>query len=174
MLNENEISLKLLDNSHIDSIHKYLNNEKLAETYPVALPYSKDDAKLYVEKEINERKKGNRFAFAIEFKNQFVGICALYDVNINNKKAGIYYWIAVPFWNNGLATYALKKIIRYARKELQLEILKTGVLKRNQASIKVLKKNGFIKENIAKNPNSYHRKFEGEEILEMILKLNHQ
>ncbi len=169
---ENEISIKPLDKNYIDSIHKYLNNEKLAETYPIDLPYTKENVLTYIEREIQQKGKGIRFAFAIQFNNQFAGICALYNVDKNKREAGIYYWVAVQYWNKGLASRTLKRIISYAKNELGLKKLRTGVLKRNIASIKVLEKNGFIKAGNAKDPTSYHNKFSGEEVLEMLLKLD--
>lgn len=171
MLIKNKISIIPLDISHIDSIHKHLNNKKIANTYPIALPYSKEDAKLYVVKEILQRNESCRFAFVIQYKDQFAGICSLYEVDKNTKKAGVYYWVAAQYWNMGLASMALKRIISYAKNELGLKKLKTGVLKRNLASIRVLEKNGFIKVGNAKDSTTYHNKFAEEEVLEMILAL---
>lgn len=165
----NKVSIIPLDTTHVDSIHKHLNNDKLVETYPVTLPYSKEDANLYVENEIIKRKTCIRYAFAIQFNNQFAGVCALYIVDKNKLEAGLYYWVVVDFWNKGIASLAVEQIIDYAHKTLQLKKIITGVLKRNQASIRVLEKNGFITMGIAYNPYSYHNKFANEEVLEMVL-----
>jgi len=169
MLIKNKVSIIPLDRTHVDSIHKHLNNEKLVETYPVTLPYSKEDAYMYIENEIIKRKTGIRYAFAIQFNNQFAGVCALYNVDKNKQESGLYYWVVVDFWNKGVASMAVNKIINYAHSTLQLKKIITGVLKRNFASIRVLQKNGFITMGIAYNPSSYHYKFAKEEVLEMVL-----
>ena len=156
-----------LNPGHATDIYKYLNHEKISETYPVSLPYSLEDAQSYVEREISCRKRGTRFSFAIMVKNQFVGICALYDMSQSMRKAKIYYWIAVEYWNKGIASKALEKLIRFAKIELHIAQLKTGVLERNAASRRVLEKNGFFVESILINEDAYHEKFMGEKVMEM-------
>jgi len=168
---KNKVSIIPLDTTHVDSIYKHLNNEKLVETYPVSLPYSKEDANMYVENEIIKRKAGIRYSFAIYFNNQFAGVCALYNVDKYKRQAGLYYWVVVDLWNKGIASLAVKQIIDFAHKTLQLKKIVTGVLKRNYASIKVLQKNEFITTSIAYNSSSYHYKFANEDVLEMVLEL---
>ena len=167
----NNIYLKPLSNLHNNSIYESLNNEKIVDTYPVSMPYTKEDANLYVDWQILGRRNGCRFAFAITAYNQFLGVCALYDVNQSTSKAKVYYWIAVEFWNQGIATKAINELINYSKEKLKITHLKSGVLERNLASRRVLEKNGFSVKNTLKNEGKYHEKFIGETFVEMELDL---
>ncbi|MDO5970515.1 GNAT family N-acetyltransferase [Flavivirga aquimarina] len=160
-----------LEPCHTNLIYKYLNHEKISHTYPISLPYTHRDAQNYVEHEIRCRQYGTRFSFAIQFKYRFAGVCALYDIDKSLGEAKLYYWVAVEFWNRGIATKALKKLMLFAKNELKIKSLRTGVLKRNIASRRVLEKNGFTLQNTLVNITEYHAKFIGEQFLEMEVNL---
>ena len=166
---EELIKLESLSEKNTSAIYRYLNHRILLETYPISFPYSLQQARVYVEEEIQSREIGKRFAFAIILENEFTGVCALYDVNQTKKKAKLYYWVAVEFWNRGIATEAVRKLLVFAREKLKLESIETGVLQSNIGSIRVLEKNGFeiVKELV--NTKEYHSKFKGKKILEMSL-----
>lgn len=154
---------------HALYIHTYLNDEKIADTYPVSLPYTMEDAKQYVLREMRGRANAFRYSFAIFYQENFAGVCALYDINQAFQSAKLYYWVASKFWKKGIASQSLATLIDFAQKELDINYLKTGVLERNLASIKVLEKNGFTIENMLINTDQYHDKFNGERVVEMQL-----
>ena len=169
MILKDQVLLDYIDVYHILEMQRCLNNAQLADTYPVVLPYTMEDASLYVEQEIQGRAAGDRYAFAIMAHQTFVGICALYDVNRENNRAGLYYWVAVPFWNKGLATQAISGLINLAKAELGITTFMSGVLERNYASRRVLEKNGFLLEKSLINEEEYHERFLGEVFFEMVL-----
>lgn len=55
----------------------------------------------------------------------------------------IGYWVAKPFWGQGIATNAAHLIINAAKDTLRITRLKAGVFEDNPASIRVLEKLGF-------------------------------
>lgn len=171
MLQECEFKLIPISRGHRKFIYKYLNNEELVNTYPVPFPYSQQEIEAYITQELSGLQNQTRFAFAIIKEEEFVGICALYEVNQFKRTAKLYYWVAVPFWNRGIASKAVRKLLWFAKNELDLEELRTGVLERNRGSVKVLEKNGFELENTLVNQTEYHSKFIGERFLEMKVKL---
>ncbi|KZM43510.1 hypothetical protein OA92_07295 [Marinomonas sp. SBI22] len=170
-ISECGVTLEVLDQNHIPFIYKGLNNEKLATSYPIKLPYTHMDATSYVDREMFGRSAETRYSFAILKENNFVGICAIYDVNKTKGFSNLYYWVETQYWNLGIASIAVNKLLKFAKNELNLTHIESGVLKRNHASYRVLEKNGFIVENSFINKGKYHRKFLGEIFLEMKLNL---
>ena len=53
------------------------------------------------------------------------------------------YWLGIPFWGRGYATEALGALIRFGFEELQLHRIYAGYFSRNDASGKVMIKNGL-------------------------------
>jgi len=166
-----KIQLIPVNETHIEPIQKYLSNKKIAATYPIPNPYPPGEAKRYVLHEIASYKEQTRYAFAILYKKQFSGICALSKVDHKKRSAQVYYWIAVPFWGKGIATTALHRLLDFSKEKLKLTTIYTGVLAKNQQSCRVLKKNGFKQMNTIVNNGEYDLKFNGEHIIEMITDL---
>ena len=85
--------------------------------------------------------------WGIFFENLHIGNVALDNINFNHLRAEVTYILGdTNYWGRGIATYAVKFIIAYARKELALRKLYAGVAEENIASIKVLQKCGFLQE----------------------------
>ncbi|MCZ6886385.1 MAG: GNAT family protein [Alphaproteobacteria bacterium] len=76
-------------------------------------------------------------------------------ITLSNVRRGVSqsgtlgYWIGAPFAGQGIMTEALGRVMDYAFGQLQLHRLEAACLPRNEASKKVLQKNGFREEGFA-------------------------
>ena len=78
-----------------------------------------------------------------------VGNIKLGPINKNHMSAYVSYIIGEKiFWGKGIASFALKKIIKIAKKKIKLKKILAGCYENNHSSIKVLKKNHFKREAI--------------------------
>jgi len=143
--------LKLQKPLLVDSavIAKYANNINVwlnvTDSFP--FPYFEENAIEFVN-QVNAQKPQQ--VFKITKKNNFIGFIAITPKkSIYRKTAELGYWIAEPFWGKGFATQAVKLILDYAFKTFP-QIIKyyATVYHTNNASMRVLEKNGFIKEAI--------------------------
>jgi ribosomal-protein-alanine N-acetyltransferase len=57
----------------------------------------------------------------------------------------IDFGIAVPFWNKGYATAAVREAISYAKNKLNEKSVENSCLRENIGSKRVMEKNGFRK-----------------------------
>lgn len=92
------------------------------------------------------------YVFGIYKDDTFVGCCNLipqHDVYRINAEIG--YWIGEPYWRKGYATEAVKLLVNYAFKELDLLRVYAYIFEYNGASMQVLEKAGFHKEAIIKS-----------------------
>ena len=64
--------------------------------------------------------------------------------------AAVGYWIGKPFAGRGLMTKAVSGVVRFAFEELKLHRLEAACMPSNTASIRVLEKNGFQREGLAR------------------------
>lgn len=64
--------------------------------------------------------------------------------------AAVGYWIGKPYAGRGGMTKALSGIVRFAFDELKLHRLEAACMPSNAASIRVLEKNGFQREGLAR------------------------
>ena len=81
-----------------------------------------------------------------------VGNIKLGVINFLDKSAHISYFIGDRnSWGKGIATIAIKEVIKIASKEFKLKKLIAGTYSNNIGSIKVLEKNNFTREVVLKN-----------------------
>ena len=111
-------------------------------------PYTIADANNFIAKCLSQNPKTT---FAIKYNGFYVGNIGLFPgVGDNIKTAEIAYFIDEKYWNKGIASKAIKAIIKYAFETLGLIRMQTGVFEYNISSMKVIEKTGFIKEAIFK------------------------
>jgi len=65
------------------------------------------------------------------------------NINIGENDAELGYWIAKPYWNQGICTEALRKLIDYCFNEQGFETLWSDFFVDNPASGRVMEKCGF-------------------------------
>jgi len=132
----------------IPEIVAYANNIKVAEnTRTMPHPYFDEDAISWMHLANQGFKQKDNFIFALRKKidKAFLGGIGL-TLNVENNRAELGYWIAEPFWNKGYITEAVKAILKFGFEELNLNKIIAEYLTTNQASGKVMIKNGMIKE----------------------------
>ena len=67
-------------------------------------------------------------------------------MNSDHNRAEAGYWIAEPYWNNGVATEALVRIMEFGFKEVKLNKIFATHLVDNPSSGRVMIKAGMTKE----------------------------
>lgn len=136
----------------LENITKILNNPIYSKnTINIPFPYSKDNARFWVELAKEGFKNTNHYIFAIRLKenNELFGAI---DLGIDKRfnKAELGYWIDEKLWNNGYASEAVKAVIDFGFKNLKLKRIFASYFDFNLSSGKVLEKSGMEKEGLLK------------------------
>lgn len=72
-----------------------------------------------------------------------IGGCGCFWASEPNKTMELGYWIAEPFWGQGLAVEACRAVVSHAFRQVQPERMQARVIAGNEASRRVLEKLGF-------------------------------
>ncbi len=106
-------------------------------------PYTDADADWWLNMVAeNDSKEGVWRAIVVD--GQIVGSISVERLADDQRNAGsIGYMILMPFWSQGIGTEAVQHICGIAFRELALELIVGEVFPENQASARVLEKNGF-------------------------------
>lgn len=116
----------------------------LADCFPQ--PYRSADADRWLELVAKEVRPCN---FAVEWEGNLVGgagIDPLGDIYAGTAEIG--YWLGEEYWGKGLAARALRLLTGYAFEELLFVRLQALVFAENPASMRVLEKNGYVREGV--------------------------
>jgi RimJ/RimL family protein N-acetyltransferase len=111
-------------------------------------PYTEEDADEFI---LMATTIGGPTIRAIILDGTLAGVVGLHPAHdVYEGTAELGYWIGEPFWGRGLASAAVKEIIQIGFKELKLRRIYASVYDYNTASMRVLEKNGFENEGVAK------------------------
>lgn len=149
-LKGNQIRLRLLEKSDAQPLAKVANNKKIADNLRDVFPYpyTIKDANWFIDM-VQSQAETPRFA--IEYQGEFAGMIGLHlQPDVYRKSVEIGYWLGEPFWGKGIATEAVKLIVDYGFKNLDINRIWAGVFAYNAGSKRVLEKNGFEPEAVLK------------------------
>jgi ribosomal-protein-alanine N-acetyltransferase len=146
-LNTNRLTLRKISIEDVPSLVKYANNKKIADkVLNIPYPYQEPDAVFRISYVHQGFKNKTRYVFAIILKEseELIGEISLHLDN-SRKIAQLAYWIGEPFWGKGMATEAAKTILKFGLENLSLHMIFAECHIENNASEKVLLKNGMKK-----------------------------
>lgn len=132
--------------SDIDDLILLLNqaSEFSKNTLAMPFPYKREDAEFWIKMSENGFENKDAFIFAIRNKEnlKLIGGMSI-KIFIPHQKAEIGYWLGKSFWNKGLVTEALKTVINFGLRDLNLNKLFATHYPHNPASGKVMQKAGM-------------------------------
>ncbi|MAS32388.1 MAG: GNAT family N-acetyltransferase [Anaerolineaceae bacterium] len=148
ILETERLRLRDLRISDAETIQTLLNEPEITgNLMDKALPYSLEDAQSLITYSQDAFAQGKAYMFAIERKSNedMIGYCDV-EVQADHQRGEIAYWIGLPYWWQGYATEAAKRVVRFGFEDLALNRIYAYVMKRNEASAHVLQKAGLIYE----------------------------
>ncbi len=132
-------------------IAKYANNRKiwlnLRDGFPY--PYSIGDAEACISRAIEADPVT---IFAISTKSEAIGsIGLMLGKDVHRFTAEIGYWLAEPYWGEGIMTDAVQFLTAWAFRELKLHRISAEPYATSTASHGVLEKAGFTREGVLRS-----------------------
>lgn len=148
-----EFTLRKWREGDAESVAKYANNPKieanLRDGFPS--PYTLEDAKAYV-KSCLEDDEAESFQRVIEAAGEAVGNIGVFrGKNVYSKSAEVGYWLAEPFWGQGVMTEAIRQACREAFEKYDIVRLHAEPFAHNIGSRRALEKAGFTLEGVLRN-----------------------
>ncbi len=139
------LTLTEIRDSDMDSLVEYLNDPEIfANTLRIPSPYKPSDAERYLAiLAENAAKQGFATNFAIrDSAGRLIGGCGL-DGLVVGHRSDIGYWVARPYWGQGIATDAVRALCEHGIAVWKLVRIVGLVFPFNRASARVLEKCGF-------------------------------
>lgn len=161
-LETERLLLRKISKRDIRDIFEYSNDPRTSKFLMWYPHYSIRDTKRQVRAILKRYKKGNLYEYAVVLKSsgKMIGTCGFTKIEPLDDKAEIGYVINPRFWEKGLATEAVKKIIAYGFEELGLERIEARFIEGNVRSFALMERvkmtlEGFIRHGI-KSKGKFH------------------
>lgn len=134
-----------------EDFFRYYTDPAVSQHILATVPRDLEEARaeiLYCQR-LFAQQRGIYWALAQRENNRMVGAVGLY-INTQHRRAELCYDLARSFWNQGLMTATLSRVLYYAFVEIGLQRVEAITTGENQASISLLKKLGFLHEGCLK------------------------
>ena len=140
-------TLKQIQSSDIENIHKGLSNSEITKYYDVHFP-TLEDTKEQMEWYASLIKNETGIWWGIYDKNsgQFFGAGGFNDVDKKHKKAEIGFWLLKDFWGKGIMKEVMPKLFEQGFTQLNLNRIEGYVVSENIKCKNALEKINFTYE----------------------------
>jgi RimJ/RimL family protein N-acetyltransferase len=129
--------------SDLTSLVRYANNWEIAKnmTNRFPFPYTQEDGQAFID-----FCKGHNplQIFVIDIEGNLCGAIGIHpQADIHAKNAELGYWLAQPFWGQGIISEAIRQMLSYGFETFEINRIFAKPFGSNMASQKVLEKTGF-------------------------------
>lgn len=147
-LNTNRLLLRQLVADDVENIRILRSDERILKYLLINKCNSLDEAREFINR-INTNIENNEsiyWGISIKNENKIIGTFCIWHITEENSRAEIGYVLHPQWQGKGFMNEALKAVLNYGFEILDLHSLEANVDPANTASIKLLEKNGFVKE----------------------------
>ncbi len=143
----NQITLRPYRITDIPDMVEGLNSRKIYDsTLKIPFPYKKADAERFL-KMVFEQEELHQICHnwaIVKDRKQVIGSIGLQlKYGLEAHKDEIGYWLAEPFWGQGIMTQVVRIFCDYCFENRELSRIEAIVFAQNVASTRVLEKAGF-------------------------------
>ncbi|MBG9456210.1 alanine acetyltransferase [Lysinibacillus sphaericus] len=151
LLNSEKLVLKKIEDAHLQELFAIYDNEKVFEYCGIIPKHNIQTVSKMIGHFDRDYRKESIVKWGIFQKShsdQLVGIIEAMEFNQKVNMVTIGYYLAEDFWGKGLASDAVNIVVKYLFEEVHINRIQAEVMPLNEASKKVLQKNGFLKEGL--------------------------
>lgn len=149
-LETKRLKLVQVEKEYTQSFYDIMSRDEVTKYYGMESLKSLEEALKIVESFQNtyESKRGIRWGIVLRDTDEFVGTLGLNNLSPWSKKAEIGFELHPSHWNKGIATEAVKEVLRYSFEDLEIFRIGAITYPQNESSIQLLKRLGFTEEGL--------------------------
>jgi len=163
-INDGNLSLRKISKEDVTFFFQSLKNRDMTNYLSLGPLSSFEHSKRLIKNYLKSWENYNQFNYVIELrenqKNTRVGSISLWNINWIHQRSGIGIWILPTFWERGIGTKTITLIKNIGFLHLKLNRIEAYIALKNERSIKMFKKCGFVEEGILKRYLSINGEFQ--------------
>ena len=152
-----------------EEVLKYINKPP-AKTINDALDFIGRVTKL------KEEGLGINWSITLKGNNKLIGNICIFNIKPEHHRGEVGYVLHPQYWNKGIMQESLTAVLDFGFRKMKLHSLEANINPANEASIKLLERNNFIREAYFRENYFFENKFLDSIIYSLLtpLKENHQ
>ncbi|MFJ7731698.1 GNAT family N-acetyltransferase [Lysinibacillus sp. NPDC097231] len=151
LLSSENLVLKKIEDAHLEEVFAIYDNEKVFEYCGIIPKHNIQTVHKMIGHFDRDYQKKSRVKWGIFQRSKsdtLVGIIEAMDFNQKVNMVTIGYFLAQDYWGLGIATEAVKTLVKFLFEEVNINRIQAEVMPLNGTSKKVLLKNGFLQEGL--------------------------
>jgi RimJ/RimL family protein N-acetyltransferase len=140
-----KINLRKLRKSDAPFLYQNANDKEVTRYTTLPYPCKLERVQEFIKETHPKIRKETAYELGIELKEtgQIIGVMSLMHIDPASKNAEAGYWLGKKYWGQGLAKEALKLILEFGFKKLELIRIYARVMHPNIASARLLERCGL-------------------------------
>lgn len=161
-LETERLILRRMDIGDSEDVFEYASDEEVSKYVAWDLHKSIDDSRRYLRLMMKKYRKFRIGDWGIVLKSngKLIGSCGFVNWNCEHNCAEIGYVLSRKYWNSGIMTEAVKRVIKFGFEEMNLNRIEGYHMIENVASERVMQKAGMTFEGVIRErflaKGSYH------------------
>lgn len=147
-LETERLLLRQMQEEDADHLFLLRSDQNVMKYLDRPLASSPTEVQEFIQNMIASSKLNNGITWAIALKPnpQLIGTIGFWKIDKENHRAEIGYMLAVQWHNKGIMNEAMKPVLEYGFKIMNLHSVEANVNPANEPSISLLGKNQFVRE----------------------------
>jgi RimJ/RimL family protein N-acetyltransferase len=151
----NRLHIRPIDTPDAEALTRIMNQSlkelRASKPWPSS-PITVKEQRAFIERATQKMSQNKSLTYGVFLspENECIGSISTHQIDWENFKTEVGYWIATPHTRKGYATEACVSMLEYLFMELGLHRVSASVVPDNVASLQVLKKLNFSYEGLAK------------------------
>ncbi|WP_018886521.1 GNAT family N-acetyltransferase [Paenibacillus massiliensis] len=144
-LNTERLTLRPFELADASKVQEFAGSIEVARTtLSIPYPYPEGGAERWIRACVDRADNGHDYPFAVIRKEdmQLIG-CMSINIAPSHRRGELGYWLGRPFWGQGYATEAARRLVQFGFRELDLNKLCAAAMTKNPASANVMRKVGM-------------------------------
>lgn len=160
-LETERLLLRRVNTNDIKEIFELRSNPETMKYIPRPLIKTNEDAWEYIamiDSKI-DNNEGINWAITLKDNPKLIGVIGHYSIKPEHYRAEIGYILLPEYHGKGIVSEAVKEAVNYGFQFMKLHSIEAMIDPDNDASAKVLEKNGFVREGYLKENEFYEGHF---------------
>ena len=153
-INDGNLYLRKISKEDVVFFFQSLKNRDITNYLSLGPLISHEHSKRLIKNYLKSWEKYLQFNYVIELrdnqKTTRIGSVSLWNINWFHQRSGIGIWILPTFWERGIGTKTITLIKIIGFNHLNLNRIEAHIAVKNDRSINMFKKCGFVEEGILK------------------------
>ena len=144
------LTLRKVTMGDLEDMFAYSSDEEVTRFLRWGPHRAVEETESYIREVMREYKEGKDGPWGIEYKEtgRMVGSIHLMAISAQHSKAQIGFVLSRSYWNRGLMSEALTRVLEYSFESIGLNRIEGFCLVDNRAGIRVMEKSGMKQEGV--------------------------